>query len=286
MIFTDTHIGPVHILFHPMDVNVDTVTAQSNFPAPDVPSEHSDRSTTSQFVTTPLCAQTSVSTIPAMPNADTPPSFPIPKFESSTLSISTTRENLARYGVTLAMRELCFDDDEGDDDERIEFQQKEALLYLDIARAQGNVQKLEQKLAQAKWDETNTIAKLYKIQAEEAERRSDAAEARVGTIRNSIHMTGGTLCDTSIQKHHRISEDSIQLGTVNEVLKSSAIPLYFCPWDSGDPDMGLLCISREIGREMWEGLREGKTPGMSESIVGAKGKAMTWTDRQCGKGLL
>ncbi|KAF8121363.1 hypothetical protein EV363DRAFT_1565808, partial [Boletus edulis] len=73
---------------------------------------------------------------------------------------------------------------------------------------------------------------------------------------------------------------------VNEVPKSSASPLYFCPWDSGDPDMGPLCISREIGREMWEGLREGKTPGMSESIVGAEGKAMTWTDRQCGKGLL
>ncbi|KAF8434755.1 hypothetical protein L210DRAFT_3632598 [Boletus edulis BED1] len=73
---------------------------------------------------------------------------------------------------------------------------------------------------------------------------------------------------------------------VNEVPKSSASPLYFCPWDSGDPDMGPLCISRKIGREMWEGLREGKTPGMSESIVGAEGKAMTWTDRQCGKGLL
>ncbi|KAF8435361.1 hypothetical protein L210DRAFT_3506214 [Boletus edulis BED1] len=73
---------------------------------------------------------------------------------------------------------------------------------------------------------------------------------------------------------------------VNEVPKSSASPLYFRPWDSGDPDMGPLCISREIGREMWKGLREGKTPGMSESIVGAKGKAMTWTDRQCGKGLL
>ncbi|KAF8119650.1 hypothetical protein EV363DRAFT_1423514 [Boletus edulis] len=73
---------------------------------------------------------------------------------------------------------------------------------------------------------------------------------------------------------------------INEVPKSSASPLYFCPWDSGDPDMGPLCISCEIGREMWEGLREGKTPGMSESIVGAEGKAMTWMDRQCGKGLL
>ncbi|KAF8553696.1 hypothetical protein OG21DRAFT_1509809 [Imleria badia] len=253
-----------------MDVNVDTVTAQSNFPAPDVPSERSDRSTTSQFVATPLCAQTSVSTVPATLNADTPPSFPIPKFESSTLSISTTRENLARYSVTLATRGTpfaganrgarrsilsgsvsrvgpgtpfhnsylaltpglpsanqnfdaprkcpingleCFDDDECDDDERIEFQQKEALLFLNITRARGNVRKLEQKLAQAKWDETNTTAKLYKIQAEEAERRSDAAEARVGTIRNSIRMTGGTLCDTSIQKRRRISEDSIQLGT-------------------------------------------------------------------------
>ncbi|KAF8122725.1 hypothetical protein EV363DRAFT_1274405 [Boletus edulis] len=49
--------------------------------------------------------------------------------------------------------------------------------------------------------------------------------------------------------------------------------------------MGPLCISREIGREMWEGPREGKLPDMSESIVGAEGKAMTWTDRQCGKAL-
>ncbi|KAG6371387.1 hypothetical protein JVT61DRAFT_9603 [Boletus reticuloceps] len=248
-----------------MDIDVDTVTAQSNFPAPDVPSECSDRSTTSQFIATPLCAQTSVSTVPATPNADIPPSFPIPKFESSTLSISTTCKNLAQHGVTLATMGMpfagancgarrpilsgsvsqvgpgtpfhnsylvltpglpsanqnfdaprkrpndgleCFDDDKC-----IEFQQKEALLFLDIARARGNVWKLEQKLTQAKWDETNTTAKLYKIQAEEAERRSDVAEVRVGTICNSIRMTGGTLCDTSIQKCGRISEDSIQLGT-------------------------------------------------------------------------
>ncbi|KAF8452628.1 hypothetical protein L210DRAFT_3662346 [Boletus edulis BED1] len=39
------------------------------------------------------------------------------------------------------------------------------------------------------------------------------------------------------------------------------------------------------GMLMWEGPREGKLPDMSESIVGAEGKAMTWTDRQCGKAL-
>ncbi|KAF8435371.1 hypothetical protein L210DRAFT_3506222 [Boletus edulis BED1] len=72
---------------------------------------------------------------------------------------------------------------------------------------------------------------------------------------------------------------------VTLVPKSSASPLHFYPWDSVDPDMGPLCISREIGREMWEGPREGKLPDMSESIVGAEGKAMTWTDRQCGKAL-
>ncbi|KAF8119168.1 hypothetical protein EV363DRAFT_1202553, partial [Boletus edulis] len=72
---------------------------------------------------------------------------------------------------------------------------------------------------------------------------------------------------------------------VTLVPKSSASPLHFYPWDSVDPDMGPLCISCEIGREMWEGPREGKLPDMSESIVGAEGKAMTWTDRQCGKAL-
>ncbi|KAF8119127.1 hypothetical protein EV363DRAFT_1540640 [Boletus edulis] len=72
---------------------------------------------------------------------------------------------------------------------------------------------------------------------------------------------------------------------VTLVPKSSASPLHFYPWDSVDPDMGPLCISREIGQEMWEGPREGKLPDMSESIVGAEGKAMTWTDRQCGKAL-
>ncbi|KAF8119228.1 hypothetical protein EV363DRAFT_1394548 [Boletus edulis] len=107
----------------------------------------------------------------------------------------------------------CFDDDEDDgDDGRLEFEQKEALLFLDMARARGNVRKLEQKLAQAKWDEINITGKLYKLQAEEAERRSDAADVRVGVIRNSIRMTGGTLCDTSVQKRRRISpEDSIQI---------------------------------------------------------------------------
>ncbi|KAF8125203.1 hypothetical protein EV363DRAFT_1402700 [Boletus edulis] len=81
---------------------------------------------------------------------------------------------------------------------------------------------------------------------------------------------------------HPVADTAIEITLVP---KSSASLLHFYPWDSVDPDMGPLCISREIGREMWEGPREGKLPDMSESIVGAEGKAMTWTDRQCGKAL-
>ncbi|KAF8122222.1 hypothetical protein EV363DRAFT_1301380 [Boletus edulis] len=207
-------------------MDCDTVTTKSNSPAPDLSSEQSDRSTTGQLVTAPLTRVTT-STVPATPNTAPLPSFPFPrpKSELSMLSGPNTRQDHARDGVASGMRGTpfngvnhgdvieCFDDDEDDgDDGRLEFEQKEALLFLDMARARGNVRKLEQKLAQAKWDEINITGKLYKLQAEEAERRSDAADVRVGVIRNSIRMTGGTLCDTSVQKRCRISpEDSIQI---------------------------------------------------------------------------
>ncbi|KAF8122217.1 hypothetical protein EV363DRAFT_1405182 [Boletus edulis] len=230
-------------------MDCDTVTTKSNSPAPDLSSEQSDRSTTGQLVTAPLTRVTT-STVPATPNTAPLPSFPFPrpKSELSMLSGPNTRQDHARDGVASGMRVgsgtpfrngylaltpgvpsahhnfdgprkrpadviECFDDDEDDgDDGRLEFEQKEALLFLDMARARGNVRKLEQKLAQAKWDEINITGKLYKLQAEEAERRSDAADVRVGVIRNSIRMTGGTLCDTSVQKRCRISpEDSIQI---------------------------------------------------------------------------
>lgn len=104
----------------------------------------------------------------------------------------------------------CFDDD--NNNKHTEFEQKEALLFLDITRAWNNVWKLEQKLTQAKWDEINITGKLYKLQTEEAERRSGVAKARVSVIRNLIHMMGERLCDTLIQKCHYISsEDSIQI---------------------------------------------------------------------------
>lgn len=103
-------------------------------------------------------------------------------------------------------------DDDDDDDERVEFEQHEALLFLEIARARSDVRKLEQKLAQAKCNEINTTGKLYKLQADEANRRMDAAETKVGVIRNSIRMKGGSLVDMSIQKRRRIAtDDSIQI---------------------------------------------------------------------------
>lgn len=86
-------------------------------------------------------------------------------------------------------------------------------MYLEIARARGDVWKLEQKLAQARCDESRLTRKLYKLQAKEAEKRFDVAEARISMIHNSIHMTGGRLCDTA-QKHRRtLSDDSIRIDS-------------------------------------------------------------------------
>ncbi|KAG6369420.1 hypothetical protein JVT61DRAFT_14903 [Boletus reticuloceps] len=99
----------------------------------------------------------------------------------------------------------------GDDEEdREDFEQQEALLYLEVARARGDVRKLEQKLAQARWDKVNVTSRLYKLQAVEAEKRSNAAERRIGTIHNSIRMAGGSLYNTA-QKRRRTSDsdDSI-----------------------------------------------------------------------------
>ncbi|KAG6372368.1 hypothetical protein JVT61DRAFT_7808 [Boletus reticuloceps] len=94
------------------------------------------------------------------------------------------------------------DDEEGRED----FEQQEALLYLEVARAWGDVRKLEQKLAQARWDEVNVTSRLYKLQAVEAEKRSDVAERRIGTIRNSICMAGGSLYNTAQKR--RCTSDS------------------------------------------------------------------------------
>lgn len=90
-------------------MDVDTVTTELSSPAPDLPSsDPSDCSTTSQLVTMPLSAQTSISTVPAMPNADTPPSLPFPKSEFSTLFISTTHQDHAQHGITSSMRGTPF----------------------------------------------------------------------------------------------------------------------------------------------------------------------------------
>lgn len=109
--------------------------------------------------------------------------------------------------------------DDGDDDLRVEFEQQEALLFLEIARARNDVRKLEQKLSQARLEEVHTTGKLYQLQAEEADRRMDAAEERVGAIRNSIRMTGGNVCDMSVQKRRRISGDaSIRIGGMSQCI--------------------------------------------------------------------
>ncbi|KAI5987376.1 hypothetical protein EDD15DRAFT_2372368 [Pisolithus albus] len=89
------------------------------------------------------------------------------------------------------------------DEDREEFNQQEAYLLLDIARAQVTVRRLEQQLVHVKLDENIALGNLYKCRAQESERRLENAEAELGCIRNSIRMSGGKLCDDSACKHRR-----------------------------------------------------------------------------------
>ncbi|KAI6018612.1 hypothetical protein PISMIDRAFT_10121 [Pisolithus microcarpus 441] len=84
-----------------------------------------------------------------------------------------------------------------------EFNQQEAFLLLDIARAQATVHRLEWQLVHVKMDENVALGNLYKSRAQESERRLENAEAELGCIHNSIWMSGGKLCDDSVCKHHR-----------------------------------------------------------------------------------
>ncbi|KAI5981276.1 hypothetical protein EDD15DRAFT_2204161 [Pisolithus albus] len=97
--------------------------------------------------------------------------------------------------------ELDFSDSVDEDHE--EFNQQEAYLLLDIARAQATVRRLEQQLVHAKLDENIALGNLYKCRAQESERRLENAEAELGCIRNSIRMSGGKLCDDSARKRRR-----------------------------------------------------------------------------------
>ncbi|KAI6017380.1 hypothetical protein BKA83DRAFT_4128499 [Pisolithus microcarpus] len=89
------------------------------------------------------------------------------------------------------------------DEDREEFNQQEAYLLLDIARAQATVRRLERQLVHAKLDENIALGNLYKCRAQESERRLENAEAELGCIRNSIRMSGGKLCDDSARKRRR-----------------------------------------------------------------------------------
>jgi hypothetical protein len=97
--------------------------------------------------------------------------------------------------------------------EREEFEQDKAYLLLEIVRTQINVRQLEQHLAEAKLEEHVAIGNLHQCQAQETERRLEAAETKLGSIRNSIRMGGGTLCDFSSQKHLHTSHDMVHAQT-------------------------------------------------------------------------
>lgn len=60
-----------------------------------------------QVVATPLSAQISISTVPATPDADTPPSFPPAKFESSKFTIPSFRQD-SQYAKPMSVKGTPF----------------------------------------------------------------------------------------------------------------------------------------------------------------------------------
>jgi len=73
--------------------------------------------------------------------------------------------------------------------EELAFENEEAQLLLEVARARRTICRLERELAEAKSEENICLGRLYRHRAEEAERRLASAEYEVGYVRNRMRDT-------------------------------------------------------------------------------------------------
>ncbi|KAH7902924.1 hypothetical protein BJ138DRAFT_1120937 [Hygrophoropsis aurantiaca] len=77
-------------------------------------------------------------------------------------------------------------DAETSDAEDAEFERMESELVLEVMRCQRNIWSLENKLSEARLDENIAMRNLYKLHAENTERKLEGAEFDLGCVHNSI----------------------------------------------------------------------------------------------------
>ena len=87
-------------------------------------------------------------------------------------------------------------------------------MFVEMARAQSAVQRLEKELAAAQVQESTIRLSFFKCRSREMERRSELAHTELGALWNSIRTSGGSLYKTSLPKRRRQdSIESIPAGT-------------------------------------------------------------------------
>ncbi|KAI6015468.1 hypothetical protein BKA83DRAFT_4129424 [Pisolithus microcarpus] len=177
----------------------------------DVPSNLPNRSEfPHQSMHMPLTIQYTSSMVPEMPGANLSISFPSIKAEPA----SSRQAELDSI-----------------DKDHAEFNQQEAYLLLDIARAEATVHHLDQQLVHAKLDENIALGNLYKCQAQESKRRLENVEAELGCIRNSIWMSGATV-------HRKCCHEGIgdEDGDSAHKITTSSMNMHFTEKDTEDSD--------------------------------------------------
>ncbi|KAF8417100.1 hypothetical protein L210DRAFT_3511522 [Boletus edulis BED1] len=102
-----------------------------------------------------------------------------------------------------------------------DFDEKDAQLVLEAARARRAVCRLEQELAEARCAESMTLVKLYKYRAEDARKQHDYAEFDLGLARDLV-TSNPNASDLSIVR--RPNAKRLRLSSPGENLHSGKYP--------------------------------------------------------------
>ncbi|KAG2748095.1 hypothetical protein P692DRAFT_20875007 [Suillus brevipes Sb2] len=110
-----------------------------------------------------------------------------------------------------------------------------ARLVLDASRAQRDVRLAEKKLADSIIAENDALGRLYRFQAEEAQKQLVDTNFSIGYIHHSIRKSGVTLSDSHPRKRRRTSDDGrvhdsdellVPANHINDSLKLECQPTY------------------------------------------------------------
>lgn len=107
-----------------------------------------------------------------------------------------------------------------------DFDEIDAQLVLEAARTRRTVCRLEQELAEARYAESTTLAKLYKHRAEDAKKRQEYAEFDLGLARERM-TSNSNVSDLSIVRRPNAKRPRISSPSENQ-LRSKYHSLCLC----------------------------------------------------------